>query len=365
MLIYWRYLSFAYIRVFLLSTFGFIAVLLITRIKDITRFAALTPDIEKILLYTLFQIPHILPFAIPISCLISSFLLFQRFSKTSELTALRASGISIKKIIFPILIISFFLSFFNFFINSEVTPYCRINSKKLAHVEVSLNPIMLMERQQLLKIKNTYIDLVTSSNSQSAKNVLFIAVNKSNGRLNLITAKNITLKKDTLIGNNISIISHFESDHPYSFDTLLIENQEKMKTKASNLSKYMKSTSFPLNTIHLPTKMLLIRGKLMDENKTSKQIPSVVEIIRRTSLSISAFSFTFIGICFGIEINRIKSRKKLLIASLSALLILVCFAIGKGFKYHPYISCFIYVIPQLLIILFSTRFLHKVSGGIE
>ncbi len=363
MLIIWKYFSRTYIRVFFLSTFSFILVLLITRIKDITRFAALTPDIYKIILYTLYQIPHILPIAIPISCLISSFLLFQKFSRTSELTALRASGLSIKKIIFPVVLISIFISFLNFFLNSEITPYCRLNSKKIAHVEITLNPIMLLERQQLIKIKNAFVDLITSSDSKSAKNLIFIALNKSNGRLNLITAKNITLNKDNLCGNNISIISHFPNDNPYFFDTLLIENQEKMTTKASNLSKYMKSTSFSLNTLHLPTKMLLVRNKL--EKTPSKQISPLVEIIRRVALSISAFTFTFIGICFGIEISRTRSKKRLLIASLSALLILVSFAIGKGFKYHPFLSSLIYVLPQPLILLFSMRSLKKISGGCE
>jgi lipopolysaccharide export system permease protein len=335
---------------------------LITRIKDITRFAALTPDINKILLYTLYQIPHILPIAIPISCLISSFLLFQKFSRTSELTALRSSGLSIKKIIFPVVTISLFISFINFFINSEITPYCRIHSKKIAHVEITLNPIMLLERQQLLKIKNAFIDLITSSDSQSAKDVIFIAINKSNSRLNLLTAKDITLKKDTLLGNNISLITNFQGD-PCFFDTLIIENQEKMSTKASNLSKYMKSSSFSLNTLQLPTKMLIVRNKL--EKTHLKQFSPLVEIIRRAALSLSAFSFTFIGIGFGIEISRSKSKKKLLIASICALLILVSFAVGKGLKYHPFISSLIYIIPQPLILLFSIRSLQKISGGQE
>ena len=63
------------------------------RFKDIARFAALSADGVKTGLFVLYQFPHILPIAIPISALIASFLLFQRLSKTYELTALRASGV--------------------------------------------------------------------------------------------------------------------------------------------------------------------------------------------------------------------------------------------------------------------------------
>ena len=39
------------------------------------------------------QIPYILPIAIPVSCLITAMLLFQRLSKTHELTAFRTCGL--------------------------------------------------------------------------------------------------------------------------------------------------------------------------------------------------------------------------------------------------------------------------------
>jgi lipopolysaccharide export system permease protein len=364
MQIFWRYLSRDYLKVFLLSTFGFISILLITRLKEIAKFAALTPNLGKVLLYTIFQIPHILPVAIPISSLISSFLLFNRYSRTAELTALRVSGLSIKKIISPIITISIFISFLTFFITSEITPYCWIHAKKIAHEDITLNPIMLLERQEFLKIKNSYIDLQVSNNKNIAKDIFFITTNKSSGRLNLIIAKKMELQNDSLIGNNISIISYFPSENQGAFDHLVVENQENMTTQASNLSKYMKSNSFYLNPLYLPTKMLLVRNQVESKNEKSSFSPSL-EIIRRGTLSFSAFSFTFIGICFGIDISRTGSRKKIIQASLSALLLLLTFTIGKGLKYYPFYAGAFYILPQFFILLFSSRNLYKISRGIE
>lgn len=359
MTLYWRFLSKAYLKVFLLCTFGFISILLITRLKDIARFAAVTYNVKNVILYTIFQIPHILPIAIPISCLISSFILFQKFSRTAELTALRASGLSIKKIICPVIIISIFISFLNFFITSELTPHSTIHSKRLAHMEITLNPIMLLERQQFLKIKNAYIDLKTSEDKNSAYDVIFVTPNKATDRLNMVVAKEIELKKDNLIGKEISIISFFDS---LQFDTLMLENQQKMITQASNLSKYMKSTTFSLNPIHLPTKMLLVRDKVY---KNDKEMSPISEVIRRTALSFSAFSFTFIGICFGMEIGRNRSKLKIFLAVISALLIFLSFTLGKSLKYHPIIADIVFTLPQPIILLLSTRSLFKISRGIE
>ena len=220
---------------------------------------------------------------------------------------------------------------------------------------------MLIEKQELLKLNNSYIDLKVSNDKTSAKDLCFITPNKSQGRLNLIIAKKVSVKDDELIGKNVSFISYFQSENKEGFDPLIVESEERMITEASNLSKYMKSETFSLNPVHLPTKMLLIRSQI-DKNSFNL---AIMEIFRRIALSFSPFSFTFIGICFGTDIGRVHSKKKLLLASLSSLLILLSFTIGKGFKYHPVYACAFYVLPQILILGFSARYLHKLSRGIE
>ena len=148
----------------------------------------------------------------------------------------------------------------------------------------------------------------------------------------------------------------------------MLENQEEMVTQASSLSKYMKRSSFSLNPIHLPTKMLLAREKDdLYKLKKKKYTSSIIEIIRRAALSISAFSFTFIGICFGIDISRTKSKEKIkmLLSAFAALLILISFTAAKACKYHSVAACLLYLIPQPLILLLATIALRKISRGLE
>src|SRR5690606_38884406 len=123
--ILWRYALHSYLKVFLLSISTFIAVLLIARFKEIARFTAVTGDFSKTGLFILYQIPSILPIAIPISALITSLSLFQRLSRTHELTALRASGLSLFSLITPLLLCSSLLSILNFSICAEISPSCK------------------------------------------------------------------------------------------------------------------------------------------------------------------------------------------------------------------------------------------------
>ena len=362
--IFWRYLSKTYLKVFLLSTISFISLLLLTRLKEIARYAALAHHWKNVFLFILYQIPHILPIAIPISCLISSILLFQKLSWTHELTALRTGGLSLKTIIFPLLSIAFFLFLINFFICSEITTFCRQNSKKLVYEQSSINPLLLLQRQDLLKIKNSYIDMEISDDETTAKDLIFILPNKANHRLSFMHAKKLTLQGKSLEGENISTISHIDSIDSNYFDPLILENQKIMTTTASSISQFMKSSHFPLTHNHLPLKLLLVRSKLEKEQPTSSE-SITAEISRRFAFGFSAFSFTFIGICYGIKIQRFRSKKGIFWACFLALLILISFVIGKALKYNALSSSLIYLLPQPLILLFASRMLRKISKGAE
>jgi lipopolysaccharide export system permease protein len=126
----WRYLLKQFTKVFALCLVSFVAILLITRSQDIAKFATINHDLKPILLFALYQIPYILPLAIPISCLISTMILFQNLSQSQELTSMRASGISLKLLMAPIFLCVSLFALLNLCLASEIAPKCRILSKK-------------------------------------------------------------------------------------------------------------------------------------------------------------------------------------------------------------------------------------------
>jgi len=101
--IIWRHLLNRYIKVLTLSTVTFIAILFVSRAKQIAEFATLGTGFSKLGVFALYLIPYILPLAIPISCLIAAVLLFQSVSHTHELTAMRACGLGLRQITSPII----------------------------------------------------------------------------------------------------------------------------------------------------------------------------------------------------------------------------------------------------------------------
>jgi lipopolysaccharide export system permease protein len=361
--ILWRYLYKEYLKVFFLSISAFICVLLITRLKQIAVFATLASDIFSLILFILYQIPYILPISISISCLISSIILFQRMSIMHEMTAIRASGISLKELLAPLLLLAIILSMINFFIVSELTPRCKYKSKELFYKNTSMNPLVLLQRRQKMSnIKDSYVEISAQNKDLMAKDILIITPNKSNQRLCMFTAKNLQIENDNLVGKNISFISYINSNKDTYFDNLMIENQKTMTTKANAITQFIKAKEWDMNITSMPIKMLLIHTKQKDKKRS---VRAQIEISRRFCFALSTFSFTFIGTSFGISISRVSSKKNIFTVTLLTMLVLFSFTLGRALKKYPIFSTIAFILPQILVIIITTYKLKKISRGYE
>lgn len=349
--ILWRYALQSFLRVFSLSICTFIAVLIVSRFKEIARFTALTGDFSKTGLFILYHIPTILPIAIPISALISSLLLFQYLSRSFELTTLRSSGLSLAKIIAPLLTASIFISILNFSICAEIAPYCRREGKTLIYHETSQNPLLLLQRQKLVKIKDAFLDMKVK-NDETTKDLTLIVPNESTKRLSLLSARKLWVEGDELTGKDLAIVSYIDTDQ--GFDTLIIENQSSMSTAAPLLSNALKKNRprIDINALNL---------KMLGLSKKTKQ--SRIEILRRVSLSLACFSFTFLGCAFGIEVGRNPSKKNLLFALLLTLSVLMSYLLGKELKNSPLFALLAFLLPHPFVWLCSTFHLYRISRG--
>jgi|GEM_PF-7105077 len=89
------------------------------------------------------------------------------------------------------------------------------------------------------------------------------------------------------------------------------------------------------------------------------------EICKRISLGIAAFTFTVIGIAFGMEIGRNRKKKGIIWAILLSAFFLICFTTAKSWRHHPFAPCLAYLLPHPIIILISFRAFKRVSKGVE
>ena len=88
-------------------------------------------DLKVSYLYMFNLVSYILSYAIPISALFSSLLLFGRLSVDNELNAMRSSGLSLWQISSPVVLIGVILSIFCIYNNSFIYPHKRYANRVL------------------------------------------------------------------------------------------------------------------------------------------------------------------------------------------------------------------------------------------
>lgn len=380
--ILWRLLLSHFFKIVFFCVLAFVSILLTMRLDDIAHFAALGAPLSYILLFTFFQIPYILPIALPISCLIAALILVQRLSSSHELTALRACGFSIKNILMPILLAAALLSFCNFWMVSEIATRSHLTTNLLKNDMRSINPLLLLNNKHLMRLKGIYFDgLGPSKVGESASQVVLVVPNSHQQRLNLLVADLLRSTSEVFIGQGVTFVSSLDAAQEDGYDHLLIENMEESITSTEDFSQLLQKKVWTVNNDYLSTKLLLIRieeqkmalKKGEDEHLDRAQIKQLKaafnrsrsEITRRVSMALAPFTFTLMGAAFGINISRRKSRKLIYLPIILTTFFLTAFFTAKAADQYLYLASLLYSIPHLLIIVISLLVLKRVEKGIE
>ncbi len=365
--IIWRYLLKQYLRVLALCVATFIAILFVSRAKQIAEFAAMGAGASHVAMFALYLIPYVLPLAIPISCLISSVILFGRLSTSSELTAMRACGLALRQLTAPILLAGALLSCVNFYIASELATHCHMLGRRMEAKVATVNPLLLLQNTRLLKMGDVFVDMHTIKQGERADDVTIVLHNRQSDRLSVVKADKLEYKDDEiLLGHNVNIISTLDTDKDY--DHLILENQQAMWMPVSSFSHMIKRIGLSLKYSHLKLRLLFVRisQEALSMGKFSPAVQrGYSEVARRISLGLATFSFTCMGVAFGIQTSRQATKRRLFaVIALSALFI-ACYATAEGIGHRFLLSLALFTIPHLIIIPLSIFRLKQVTKGAE
>ena len=362
--ILWRYLLKNYLKVFFLSIFTFIFILLLMRMQEIARFATLGSSIGSLFLFVLMQFPLILPLAIPLSALIASILLVGRLNHSDELTSLRSQGLSLKEILYPLKFVSLFLALLNFVVASEITPTTRLKGKNLIYQATAHNPLVLLKMNKMTKLKGSYAEMSMNTDPKEAKDLIFGFINPKSKRTNLILAESVTVKdQGILIGKNIGFISSPPSKDETTFDHLVIENCGKIENSSYLIASLLHESEMKrLSNQKLRIRPLIIRTFTTGSFKEKRTC--ILEIFRRGFLGLATYSFTMLGAVLSIQIGRKKSKKGLFNITLIASIALISYLLAKASS-NLFFGLTGFIAPHLAIYFILKRHRKQIESGVE
>lgn len=364
------YLIQNYLKIFFLSLLSFVSILLVIRFTEIARLISMGADTQVVCAFIFYRTIHILPVALPISCLISAWLSFQKLSQQHELVALRAAGLSITKIQFPIFVLASYLSFLNFYISSELATEAQHASHKMRYEVQQLNPLTLLKNAHRFSSFNK-VDFISqpSPENKDADQITAIWYNPSSEHLALMQIDELIIDDNVVKANRVSCISTLENTAQIEkAPDVVLETQLISQSPVENFNFFQKpnenSASWKIQPHYLTIKNLGQSFRIKKEH-TEACYSIFSEIFRRIYIALAPLTLSFLGMSFAIEIGRNRNSKHFFTMVSVAALFVVCFFMAKAVGNHPLSIALLYAFPHLLILALCLRANYNISRGME
>jgi lipopolysaccharide export system permease protein len=322
-------------------------------------------------------IPFVWVFALPMGMLTATLLIFGRFSADQELTAIRASGVSLVSIISPILLLSLALCALSALVNMDIAPRCRVKYRTLmdgvAYIDFA-NAIIPEGR--FIKDFPGYIFLVGKNRRGAADNqrvledvMLFHSKGQTNEEmflhaprgtlendsqnhrivLKLFDARSLTMDNGVMMpGWNAELPVEVDlrpptqaPDRPkisdMTFRQLRAEYQEwQRRLDHSALSELPASAS-----LQERKEELKVRKEELKKLRQEWLSPVRVQMHQQVAFSFACFGFTLVGIPLGIRVHRRETNVGIAMALLLAAgyysFIMVAQALDRRPEFAPHL----------------------------
>jgi lipopolysaccharide export system permease protein len=322
-------------------------------------------------------IPFVWVFALPMGMLTATLLIFGRLSADQELTAMRASGVSLLSLISPILLLSLALCALSALVNMEIAPRCRVAYKGLLdQVNVQVSSILIPEGRFLKDIAG-YIFYVGKNRRGELQEVLaFRLKNQTNvdqivraarGRLEVDAAAReatLTLYDSKIVTLSDGVVSPGSGDW-----TVRVSLQPSRKGSAGpkvsdmtflqlcqGLEELEQQINLPARLDRRTPEELRAMKKELQKNRQAATTPYRVQIHQQISFSFACFGFTLVGIPLGIRLHRRETNVGIAVALLLVAIYYSFIMVGQALDTRP--EC----VPHLIV--WAPNFLFQAVGAV-
>lgn len=115
----------------------FVASTMLFRItKFVTQYGASIDSVARMFFYSL---PEVINYTFPMSMLLAALMAFGKLSGSSEIVAMKASGISYHRIVAPVLVVGFLVSMFSVIWAEKVVPAAKMQCSYIIDYEIKHN----------------------------------------------------------------------------------------------------------------------------------------------------------------------------------------------------------------------------------
>jgi lipopolysaccharide export system permease protein len=367
------YLTRQVLATLVMTVFVFTFVLLLGNvIKEIlqllvNRQATLGVACQGILLL----IPYVLAYALPIGMLTATLLVFGRFSAEQELTAARASGISLVSLVGPVLLVGVAVSGLCAWLNFDLAPASRVAYKELLANAAHKRPGGFLLSNQYVPFGKYQVFVEHVADDGIHLDTVIIAEYDDRGaqirwakspggriiidnvakKINLALTNMTNFRRDTNgwfpdVSGDVPLPSQ---DLPKADERLPIAISDMtFRQLQAELARQERGVAVPLPRSATRDELLETR-KQIEAAAAETIMPVLVCLNQQVAFSFACFGFTLIGIPLGIRAHRRETSIGVAAALVLMLVYYSFMVLGQAWAAHPErYPCLILWLPNFI-----------------
>ena len=262
----------------------------------------------------LYYIPILLGYTLPIACLITVILTFGHMSSENEILAMRASGIHLRRLLSPLIVVGFTLCLVVYILNDRVIPDAYEAQSRILRETGSQDPTAMLEPGSFINAFDKYIIFIYRMEGDIMYGVRIYQPSPNKPTRTIIAEQGEFVHvpgKDQLmikLINGTTDVSLINSNEPSKLN--FQQNFYRMDLSKKNVKTEKKTKAMTLE--ELSQKIHKLRKMSIDPS------PLIAEYHRRMAWSLSPLIFILLGFPFAAITHRRAKSANLLYALLFA-----------------------------------------------
>ena len=315
-------------------------------------------------------VPFVWVFALPMGMLTATLLIFGRFSADQELTAVRASGISLLSVISPVLLLSLALCAVSALVNMEIAPRSRVAYKNLIDsLRFEFSSAQLPEGR-VIKDFPGYMFYIGKNRRGNLQDVIVfdmaqnLTIKAPRGRLDL-DIKNQQINLQLYEAKTLRLAGDYGHGVGDFLLRIPLDSKEKSSLKISDMTFLQLCDELRDLERRLDASESLrnlsaeqLKTKKAEWKKRRKDLTSVirVQIHQQVAFSFACFGFTLVGIPLGIRVHRRETNVGIALALILVAIYYSFIVLGKSLDTRPEFA------PHLIVWL--PNFVFQAVGAV-
>jgi lipopolysaccharide export system permease protein len=336
-----RYLSLEFFRMWFTALLAFVVIFLVVNLfEKFSKFLEYDVPMGVVVKYYLFMIPYIIKWMNPIAVLLGVLFSLGALSRNLEITAMTAAGLSLRRIIMPVIILGLAISAGVFVFGETVVPYADTRKEEIETVYIKRLPLLKTIRRINLAYRGKegrfyYIRVFDGIRNQM-RDVRIIEKSEAGELRRLIVAREAVWRGDrwqfrdgtvrTFRGTGDISVKYFDKEYfdvPETPEDFLREDKSPEAMKFNELAAYISNL------------------ESSGVNATKER----VELYLKISVPLANFIVIFLGAPLALQSHRAGLAYGFGLAILLGFMLWGALAVGRAFGQNgtlpPFLAAFL------------------------